>query len=34
MHEKLGHSMDNGFILKKNNENLNLKEKKNILGVV
>ena len=28
MHVKLGHSMDNGFIFKKINENQNVKERK------
>jgi hypothetical protein len=28
MHEKCGHSKDNGFIFKKKNENLSIKERK------
>ena len=32
MHVKLGHSMDDGFIFKKINENLNVKERKRSWG--
>ena len=32
MHVKLGHSMDNGFIFKKINKNVNVKERKRSWG--